>query len=99
VNTAIQSIYRDLGYAKDLVAAKAGKNAATAGSTDGGNVGDESEEESWTFVGGDEVDPELIVKKSTLAEMEASIKAGGSGFGSGPLDTGTSKTATPSSKS
>jgi sterol 3beta-glucosyltransferase len=99
VNTAIQSIYRDLEYAKSLVAAKAGKNAATVGSTDGANAGDESEEESWTFVGGDEVDPELIVKKSILTEIEASIKAGGSGFGFRPLDTGTSKTVTPTSKS
>ncbi|KAI1170111.1 autophagy-related protein 26 [Nemania sp. FL0916] len=74
VNTAIQSIYRDLEYAKSLVASKVGKNAATAGDPDEPS-GDESEEESWTFVGGDEIDPELIVKKSELAEMEASINA------------------------
>ncbi|KAI0467321.1 hypothetical protein F4859DRAFT_274988 [Xylaria cf. heliscus] len=73
VNTAIQSIYRDLEYAKSLVASKAGKNTATAGSSDETVGGDESEEESWTFVGGDEIDPELVVKKSVLAEMEANI--------------------------
>ncbi|KAI1123996.1 glycosyltransferase family 1 protein [Nemania abortiva] len=77
VGTAIQSIYRDLEYAKSLVASKAGKNAATASSPDEPVGGDESEEESWTFVGGDEIDPELVVKKSVLAEMEASINASG----------------------
>ncbi|KAI0104262.1 glycosyltransferase family 1 protein [Nemania sp. FL0031] len=77
VGTAIQSIYRDLEYAKSLVASKAGKNAATASSPDETADGDESEEESWTFVGGDEIDPELVVKKSALAEMEASINASG----------------------
>ncbi|KAH8160303.1 hypothetical protein CIB48_g7936 [Xylaria polymorpha] len=73
VNTAIQSIYRDLEYAKSLVASKAGKNTATANSPDEIIGSDESEEESWTFVGGDEIDPELVVKKSLLAEMEANI--------------------------
>ncbi|KAI1148161.1 glycosyltransferase family 1 protein [Nemania diffusa] len=77
VGAAIQSIYRDLEYAKSLVASKAGKNAATAGGPNEPVVGDESEEESWTFVGGDEIDPELIVKKSLLAEMEANINASG----------------------
>ncbi|KAI0906480.1 hypothetical protein F4823DRAFT_75245 [Ustulina deusta] len=77
VSTAIQSIYRDLEYAKSLVASKAGKNAATAGSPDEIVGGEESEEESWTFVGGDEIDPELVVKKSVLAEMEANINASG----------------------
>ncbi|KAJ8128975.1 hypothetical protein O1611_g4656 [Lasiodiplodia mahajangana] len=85
VGTAIQSIYRDLEYAKSLVASKAGKNAATANGPDEIVDGDESEEESWTFVGGDEIDPELVVKKSALAEMEASINA------SGLLGTGTGR--------
>jgi sterol 3beta-glucosyltransferase len=70
------------------VASKVGKNAATANSADevvGG--GESSEEESWTFVGGDEIDPELIVKKSVLAEMEASLNA------SELLGTSTSKAA------
>ncbi|KAI1424270.1 glycosyltransferase family 1 protein [Xylaria sp. FL1777] len=77
VNTAIQSIYRDLEYAKSVVASKAGKNAATAGSPNETIGGDESEEESWTFVGGDEIDPELVVKKSVLAEIEANINTSG----------------------
>ncbi|KAI0453904.1 hypothetical protein F5B21DRAFT_525371 [Xylaria acuta] len=77
VNTAIQSIYRDLEYAKSLVASKAGKNTTIAGSPDETGGGNESEEESWTFVGGDEVDPELLIKKSLLAEVEASINTSG----------------------
>lgn len=57
------------------MAAKAGKNSATANSPDE-TVGDaESEEESWTFVGGDEIDPELVVKPTALAEIEANINA------------------------
>ncbi|KAI1207504.1 glycosyltransferase family 1 protein [Annulohypoxylon truncatum] len=72
VDTAIQCIYRDLEYAKSLIKSKAGKNAATASSPDGTTV-DDSEEESWTFVGGDEGDPELVVKKSALSQMEANM--------------------------
>ncbi|KAI0542502.1 hypothetical protein GGR58DRAFT_497053 [Xylaria digitata] len=77
VNAAIQSIYRDLEYAKSLVASKAGKNAVTAGSPSEIVGDDESEEESWTFVGGDETDPDLVLKKSVLAEMETNIDANG----------------------
>ncbi|KAJ8114954.1 hypothetical protein ONZ43_g4781 [Nemania bipapillata] len=77
VGTAIQSIYRDLEYAKSLVASKAGKNAVAASGPIEPAGGDDSEEESWTFVGGDEIDPELVVKKSVLAEMEANINASG----------------------
>ncbi|TGJ81558.1 hypothetical protein E0Z10_g7201 [Xylaria hypoxylon] len=92
VNSAIQSIYRDLEYAKSLVAAKAGKNAATAGSPDDTVGDDESEEESWTFVGGDEMDPDLAVKKGVLAEMEANVNANGM-FGTGTTGTtGTTRT-------
>ncbi|KAI1411609.1 glycosyltransferase family 1 protein [Hypoxylon sp. FL1857] len=76
VDTAIQCIYRDLEYAKSLIKSKAGKNVATASSPDG-TVADDSEEESWTFVGGDDVDPELVVKKSVLSQMEASISGTG----------------------
>jgi sterol 3beta-glucosyltransferase len=78
------------------VASKAGKNAATAGDQDGTVGGDESEEESWTFVGGDEMDPELIVKKSTLADMEANINSSGSGYGSRLLGGDNAKAATQS---
>ena len=50
MDTAIQSIYRDLEYAKSLIKSK------------GGNTVDdtnEESEESWTFIG-DENDPELV---------------------------------------
>ncbi|KAI1442541.1 glycosyltransferase family 1 protein [Annulohypoxylon stygium] len=80
VDTAIQCIYRDLEYAKSLIKSKAGKNATTASSPDGTTV-DDSEEESWTFVGGDEGDPELVVKKSALSQMEANM-GGASGMSS-----------------
>lgn len=50
MDTAIQSIYRDLEYAKSLIKRKDGKA-----------VDDtlEDSEESWTFIG-DENDPELV---------------------------------------
>ncbi|RYP18250.1 hypothetical protein DL765_004049 [Monosporascus sp. GIB2] len=84
VDTAIQSIYRDLEYAKSLIKSKAGKNAAAAqananaagasgqGSTDGvasTNTDDDDEEESWTFVGGGSGDDAL--------EQELAAKKGG----------------------
>ncbi|KAF4628027.1 hypothetical protein G7Y89_g10127 [Cudoniella acicularis] len=50
VNTAIQSIYRDLEYAKSLIKNRDGK-------VPDDNL--EDSEESWTFIG-DESDPELI---------------------------------------
>ncbi|GAW24110.1 hypothetical protein ANO14919_136910 [Xylariales sp. No.14919] len=96
VNAAIQSIYRDLEYAKSLVASKAGKNAATIGSPDETVDDDESEEESWTFVGGDEMDPDLVVKKSVLAEMEANMEANMDANGLlGGRATGTTATMDP----
>ncbi|KAL6876836.1 glycosyltransferase family 1 protein [Trichoderma novae-zelandiae] len=54
VETAIQSIYRDMEYAKSLI-----KN------TDGHLEAEEDEdtEESWTFVRGDEPDPDMITTK------------------------------------
>lgn len=54
---AIQCIYRDLEYAKSLIKRKAGKNAHA----DTGE--DEETEESWTFVGSDEPDPDAVTKK------------------------------------
>jgi len=50
VDTAIQSIYRDLEYAKSLIKGKDGKVI---------DDGLEDSEESWTFIG-DDNDPELI---------------------------------------
>ncbi|RFU27887.1 hypothetical protein B7463_g8437, partial [Scytalidium lignicola] len=51
VDTAIQSIYRDLEYAKSLIKGRRGKSA--------GDDSVEDSEESWTFIG-DDNDPELI---------------------------------------
>lgn len=59
VETAVQSIYRDLEYAKGLILRKAGKN----GTGKGEELGEDDDEESWTFVGGDEPDPDLMTKK------------------------------------
>ncbi|KAK4160515.1 family 1 putative glycosyltransferase [Cladorrhinum sp. PSN259] len=69
VDVAVQSIYRDLEYATNLIKAKQGKNhprkKSEAGVTGGGGTAEVSagenddapdndeEEESWTFVGGD----------------------------------------------
>lgn len=50
VDTAIQSIYRDLEYAKSLIK---GRNGKTTDDTL------EDSEESWTFIG-DDNDPDLI---------------------------------------
>ncbi|OTB02405.1 glycosyltransferase family 1 protein [Hypoxylon sp. CI-4A] len=97
VDAAIQSIYRDLEYAKSLIKSKAGKNAATAGSSDGTTADDSEEEESWTFVGGDDVDPELVVKKSALSQMEASINAAQPALGTRLL--GRAGTSTGSARS
>ncbi|KAK3314286.1 hypothetical protein B0H66DRAFT_483027 [Apodospora peruviana] len=61
VDAAIECIYRDLEYAKNLIKSKTGKNAAsrargeTSGTEGGADVDDGlddgDEEESWTFVG------------------------------------------------
>ncbi|TAQ85107.1 hypothetical protein B7494_g6572 [Chlorociboria aeruginascens] len=50
VDTAIQSIYRDMEYAKSLIKSKTGKT---------GDDTLEDSEESWTFIG-DDNDPELV---------------------------------------
>ncbi|KAI0010732.1 glycosyltransferase family 1 protein [Xylariaceae sp. FL0662B] len=94
VDTAIQCIYRDLEYAKSLIKSKAGKNAAAATATittgpdgavpDDVDVDFDDEEESWTFVCGDDIDPELVARKNSLAHME-SVSGGRGGpaaFGS-----------------
>ncbi|KAG5947204.1 Sterol 3-beta-glucosyltransferase [Claviceps sorghi] len=57
VDTAIQSIYRDLEYAKSLIKRKIGHH-------DLPDAEEEDEtEESWTFVGSDEPDPDLVTKR------------------------------------
>lgn len=57
VETAIRSIYRDLEYAKNLIKRKAGKNEQEDAAED------DDTEESWTFVGNDEPDPDHVTKK------------------------------------
>lgn len=54
---AIQSIYRDLEYAKSLIKRKVGKNEQENA------VEDDDTEESWTFVGSDEPDPDHVTTK------------------------------------
>lgn len=54
--TAIQSIYRDLDYARSLIKRKTGEG-------DAAEPEDEEPEESWTFVGSDEPDPDMVTKK------------------------------------
>ncbi|KUI72467.1 Sterol 3-beta-glucosyltransferase [Cytospora mali] len=77
VDTAIQCIYRDMEYAKSLIEKKAGKNAAAAerAATSGsdGDLDDDVEEESWTFIGDDagpeddgDVDIDAIMKRSQI---------------------------------
>ncbi|KAJ4002520.1 Sterol 3-beta-glucosyltransferase [Fusarium irregulare] len=58
VDNAIQCIYRDMEYAKSLIKRKAGKN-----NTQHDPVEDDDTEESWTFVGRDEPDPDAVTKK------------------------------------
>lgn len=81
VDTAIQCIYRDLEYAKNLIKAKAGKNSARRESVtaDGADADiddfDEDEEESWTFVGAgadtaDDLNVESVIK--TVADLRSS---------------------------
>ncbi|KFH45681.1 Sterol 3-beta-glucosyltransferase-like protein [Hapsidospora chrysogenum ATCC 11550] len=78
VDVAIQSIYRDLEYATSLIKRKAGKNAEpTSGQYD---ADEEDDEESWTFIGKDEPDPEFLTKK--LSE-EVTARLGGVGGGGG----------------
>lgn len=76
VGTAIQAIYRDLEYAKSLIKAKRPDHSAHPGSVD--PTDEEDEEEAWTFIGGPdgEVDPELVVKKTALAEAEVMANMG-----------------------
>ncbi|KAJ3498494.1 hypothetical protein NLG97_g1094 [Lecanicillium saksenae] len=76
VDNAIQSIYRDMEYAKSLIKRKAGKNEQAEPDED-----DEETEESWTFVGSDEPDPDMVTKKLSeglehFALKEKALKSG-----------------------
>ncbi|KAG6188188.1 Sterol 3-beta-glucosyltransferase [Claviceps purpurea] len=57
VDTAIQNIYRDLEYAKSLIKRKIGHNGQLDAEED-----DEAEE-SWTFVGAEEPDPDVVTRR------------------------------------
>lgn len=57
VDTAIQNIYRDLEYAKSLIKRKIGHNDQLDAEED-----DETEE-SWTFVGAEEPDPDVVTRR------------------------------------
>ncbi|KAM0496662.1 hypothetical protein ACHAP8_007240 [Fusarium lateritium] len=70
VDNAIQCIYRDLEYAKSLIKHKAGKNNAQHDLAE-----DDDTEESWTFVGRDEPDPDAVTKK--LSEGLVGLGAAG----------------------
>ncbi|KAM0551341.1 hypothetical protein ACHAPJ_008447 [Fusarium lateritium] len=78
VDNAIQCIYRDLEYAKSLIKRKAGKNAQPDAGED-----DDDTEESWTFVGRDEPDPDAVTKK--LSEGLAGLGTGERPLGSQAL--------------
>ncbi|CAG8961343.1 hypothetical protein HYFRA_00013804 [Hymenoscyphus fraxineus] len=68
VQTAIQSIYRDLEYARDLVKARSGKIPDDA---------PEDSEESWTFIG-DGNDPDLLKKIQGWESLTTRGKTGDS---------------------
>jgi sterol 3beta-glucosyltransferase len=81
VDMAIQSIYRDLDYARNLIKSKTGKNSArresvTADGADADVDDDGEEEESWTFVGADADTVDDLstdgVLKRTVADLKAS---------------------------
>ncbi|KAI1266954.1 glycosyltransferase family 1 protein [Xylariaceae sp. FL1019] len=76
VNTAIQSIYRDMEYATTLIQSKTGKYTATDPNKDGGMSGEESEEEeSWTFVDTHD-DSELSSGKDAPVDSEVNLATG-----------------------
>lgn len=75
VDVAIQSIYRDMEYARSLIKRK------TSSPGDAEDADEEEEtEENWMFVGGDEPDPEMVTKK--LSEGLLTKALGGKALGS-----------------
>jgi sterol 3beta-glucosyltransferase len=70
-----------LEYAKSLIKRKAGKHANS------GDEEDEEAEESWTFIGGDEPDPDITTKR--LSDMDTpSLRVEGKALGSKAITTG-----------
>lgn len=59
VETAIQCIYRDLEYARSLIKTKPAEGEPSKEEEDD----EEGPEESWTFVGRDEPDPEVLTRR------------------------------------
>jgi sterol 3beta-glucosyltransferase len=58
VETAIQSIYRDLEYARSIIKRRGAHNKANEDEEE-----DNDEEESWAFIGSDEPDPDAMTTK------------------------------------
>jgi sterol 3beta-glucosyltransferase len=93
VDAAVQSIYRDLEYATNLMQAKAGKNKARRGAAKSGGGGtgtdgsgsspvdvlDDDEEESWTFVGGDAETIDDLSSEAVLKRTAPDLKGLSSG--------------------
>ncbi|KAI9788192.1 MAG: Sterol 3-beta-glucosyltransferase [Peltula sp. TS41687] len=78
VANAIQSIYRDLEYAKTLIK-KRGSSELDEALEDDNNVNDHDHdnEESWTFVGDDSADPEAVRQ---MMEWEPMVPTGHRGL-------------------
>ncbi|KAK3994413.1 family 1 putative glycosyltransferase [Cladorrhinum sp. PSN332] len=99
VETAVQSIYRDMEYATNLIRAKAGKNhprqrpeagvtggaAEASAAADDDALDNDEEEESWTFVGGDAetIDEADGGLMKTIADLRDLNLAASEGYGSG----------------
>ncbi|KAK5659134.1 hypothetical protein OQA88_1224 [Cercophora sp. LCS_1] len=99
VEMAIQCIYRDLEYAKNLIKSKAGKNTARRNSVtaEGTNADiddddDVDEEESWTFVGADadldDLSTEGVMRKTVADLRKSPIGPEGLSVGSRASDRG-----------
>lgn len=58
METAIQSIYRDLEYARSIIKRRGAHNKSNEEDDE-----DIDEEESWAFIGSDEPDPEAMTTK------------------------------------
>ncbi|KAI9049401.1 hypothetical protein LZ554_006435 [Drepanopeziza brunnea f. sp. 'monogermtubi'] len=79
VDTAIQSIYRDLEYAKSLIKRRDGKSS---------DESVEDPEESWTFIG-DEKDPALVKRIHDWDSLaQSGLLAGNLGTGKSGTTTG-----------
>lgn len=85
---AIQCIYRDLEYAKNLIKSKAGKNSARRDSAAADGVDadiddDGEEEESWTFVGADADTIDDLSADAVMKRTVSDLKVSPLGIGGG----------------